>query len=179
MYTTEQTYINSALAGSVGVLYWTAEGNSPNIEYRQIYATPFYGADGDSKYGIDDNASFYGEDSPFLPMPSSIVVQNGYYQFRISLQSGTIGEVSQFEFAIDAPDIVEVVSNHIVTGGVIPYTKDFTVITAIQATLQQNALGVVTLRVDKTNPLAPTITGYNSSQIATSGAKADITLQGY
>jgi len=69
--------------------------------------------------------------------------------------------------------------NYVVTGGAIAYTKNFTSITNVQATLQQNGVGVVTLRVDKTNPLAPTITGYNSSQIATSGATADITLQGY
>jgi hypothetical protein len=45
--------------------------------------------------------------------------------------------------------------------------------------MQQNLLGVVTIRVDKSVPLAPTITGYNSSQVATSGALADIVLQGY
>ena len=179
-YTTLETYIDTALAGSVGVLYWTAEGNSPIVEYRQVNAPSFYGADNDSKYGIDDNASFYGGgDTPFLPMPSSIVVQNGYYQFRISLGTGTVGKVTQFNFAVDAPDIIEVLPNYTVTGGAIAYTKNFTSITNVQATLQQNGVGVVTLRVDKTNPLAPTITGYNSSQIATSGAKADITLQGY
>lgn len=179
-YTTLETYISNALAGSVGVLYWTAEGNNPIVEYRQVYAPSFYGADGDSKYGIDDNASFYGGgDTPFLPMPSSIVVQNGYYQFRISLGTGAVGKVTQFNFAVDAPDVIEVLPNYTVTGGAIAYTKNFTSITNVQATLQQNGVGVVTLRVDKTNPLAPTITGYNSSQIATSGAKADITLQGY
>jgi hypothetical protein len=179
-YTTLETYISNALAGSVGVLYWTAEGNNPIVEYRQVYAPSFYGADSDSKYGIDDNASFYGGgDTPFLPMPSSIVVQNGYYQFRISLGTGAVGKVTQFNFAVDAPDIIEVLPNYVVTGGAIAYTKNFTSITNVQATLQQNGVGVVTLRVDKTNPLAPTITGYNSSQIATSGATADITLQGY
>ena len=179
-YTTLETYISNALAGSVGVLYWTAEGNNPIVEYRQVNAPSFYGADNDSKYGIDPNASFYGGgDTPFLPMPSSIVVQNGYYQFRISLGTGAVGKVTQFNFAVDAPDVIEVLPNYVVTGGAIAYTKNFTSITNVQATLQQNGVGVVTLRVDKTNPLAPTITGYNSSQIATSGATADITLQGY
>ena len=178
-YTTPETYISNALAGSIGVLYWTAQGNNPIVEYRQVYSAPFYGADDDSKYGIDPDASFYGQDSPFIPMPSSIVVQNGLYQFRISLGTGAVGEVTQFNFAVDAPDIIEVLPNYVVTGGAIAYTKNFTSITNVQATLQQNGVGVVTLRVDKTNPLAPTITGYNSSQIATSGATADITLQGY
>ena len=179
VYTTEETYIGTALSGSTAVLNWTAVGNNPVVEYRQVYPTPFYGADGDSKYGIDNNASFYGADSVFAPMPASITMQNGVYQFRISLGTGTIGEVSQFNLAIDVPDIIEVVNNHIVTGGAIPYTRNFTSIKNIQATLQQNALGVVTVTVDKSVPLAPTITGYNSSQIATSGAKADIVLQGY
>lgn len=179
VYTTEETYIGSALAGSMGVLNWTALGNNPAVEYRQIYATPFYGADGNSKYGIDDNASFYGEIGDFLPMPSSIVMQNGYYQFRISLGTGASSSVTQFNLAVDVPDIVEVVNNFTVTGGAIPYTRNFTSITNVQATMQQNTLGVVTIRVDKSVPLAPTITGYNSSQIATSGAKADIVLQGY
>jgi hypothetical protein len=179
VYTTEETYISSALAGSKGVLNWTAIGNNPTVEYRQIYATPFYGADGDSKYGIDDNASFYGGTSDFLPMPSSIVMQDGMYQFRISLGTGTSGSVTQFNLAVDVPDIVEVVNNHVVIGGAIPYTRNFTAITNVQATMQQNSLGVVTIRVDKSVPLAPTITGYNSSQVATSGALADIVLQGY
>jgi len=179
VYTTEETFIGSALAGSFAVLNWAALGNNPVVEYRQIYPTPFYGADGDSKYGFDDNASFYGENTDFLPMPSSIVMQNGVYQFRISLGTGTIGEVTEFNLSIDVPDIVEVVNNHLVNGGAIPYTRNFTAITNVQATLQQNALGVVTIRVDKSVPLAPTITGYNSSQIATSGALADIVLQGY
>lgn len=179
VYTTEETYIGTALTGSSGVLHWTALGNNPVVEYRQIYPTPFYGADGDSKYGADPDASFYGENTDFLPMPSSIVMQNGVYQFRISLGTGVIGEVSEFNLAVDVPDIVEVVNNFTVTGGAIPYTRNFTAITNVQATLQQNSLGVVTIRVDKSVPLAPTITGYNSSQIATTGAKADIVLQGY
>lgn len=178
-YTTDPVYIISALAGSIGVLNWTALGNAINVEYRLVNDSPFYGADGDSKYGIDPNASFYGQDNPFIPMPSSIVMANDIYQFRITIGTGTVGEVSNFNFVIDAPDLVEVIPNHIVTGGAIPYTKNFTSIKAVQATLQQNALGVVTLRVDKTVPLAPTLTGYNSANTATSGAKADITLQGY
>jgi hypothetical protein len=178
-YTTDPVFIISALSGSSGVLNWTALGNAINVEYRLVNDSPFYGADGDSKYGIDPNASFYGQDNPFIPMPSSIVMANDIYQFRITIGTGTVGEVSAFNFVIDAPDLVEVIPNHIVTGGAIPYTKNFTSIKAVQATLQQNALGVVTLRVDKTVPLAPTLTGYNSANAATSGAKADITLQGY
>ena len=179
VYTTEETFINTALAGSTAVLNWAAVGNNPVVEYRQVYPTPFYGADGNSKYGIDDNASFYGADTDFAPMPASIVMQNGVYQFRISLGTGTIGEVTEFNLAIDVPDIIEVVNNHVVNGGAIPYTRNFTAITNVQATMQQNTLGVITIRVDKSVPLAPTITGYNSSQIATSGALADIVLQGY
>jgi hypothetical protein len=179
VYTTEETYIGSALAGSMGVLNWAAIGNNPTVEYKQVYPTPFYGADGNSKYGIDDNASFYGENTDFQPMPSSITMQNGVYQFRISLGTGAVGEVTEFNLAVDVPDIVEVVNNLVVTGGAIPYTRNFTAITNVQATMQQNTLGVVTIRVDKSVPLAPTITGYNSSQIATSGALADIVLQGY
>jgi hypothetical protein len=179
VYTTEETFINTALAGSTAVLNWSALGNNPVVEYKQVYPTPFYGADGDSKYGFDDNASFYGENTDFQPMPASIVMQNGVYQFRISLGTGTIGEVTEFNLAIDVPDIIEVVNNHVVNGGAIPYTRNFTAITNVQATMQQNTLGVITIRVDKSVPLAPTITGYNSSQIATSGALADIVLQGY
>jgi hypothetical protein len=179
VYTTEETFINTALAGSTAILNWSALGNNPVVEYKQVYPTPFYGADGDSKYGFDDNASFYGANTDFQPMPASIVMQNGVYQFRISLGTGTIGEVTEFNLAIDVPDIIEVVNNHVVNGGAIPYTRNFTAITNVQATMQQNTLGVITIRVDKSVPLAPTITGYNSSQIATSGALADIVLQGY
>jgi hypothetical protein len=82
---------------------------------------------------------------------------------------------------IDAPDIVETVSDLTISssGTAIPYTKTFTSIKVVHATLQANGSGAVTVEIDKSSPLAPTIKAYNSSHTAVSGAKADIFLQGY
>ena len=178
VYETSQILITSALTGSQGALSATIQGKDVTLEYRRVNGTSFYGPDGDSKYGADADC-FYGTPSNYALMPGKLAVANDYYQFRVTVGAGVIGEIDALTFRVDAPVITETLNNYTVTGGVISYTKSFTSIQAVLATLQANALGVVTLETDKTNPLAPTITGYNNSHVAVSGAKADITLQGY
>lgn len=179
VYTTSQIYVTGALTGSLGALTSTTQGKDVTIEYRRVSGGSFYGQDGDSLYGSDPNASFYQADSAWSLMPGNLAMANDYYQFRVTVGAGTIGEIDALLFQVDAPDIVEVLSNQTVNGTAISYTKSFTAIKAVLVTLQTNALGVVTVETDKTIPLAPKVTGYNSSHVATSGAKADITLQGY
>ena len=178
-YTSSQIYVSGALTGSLGALFTTTLGKDVVIEYRRVSGVSFYGPDGDSLYGVDPSASFYAPDSAWSLMPGNISMANDYYQFRVTVGAGTIGEIDAMLFQVDAPDIVETLSNQVVTGGAIAYTKTFTSIKAVLVTLQKNALGVVTVETDKTIPLAPTVTGYNSSHVATSGALADITIQGY
>lgn len=178
-YTTNQIYVTGALVGSLGALTTTLQGKDATIEYRRVSGVSFYGPDTDSLYGIDPADSFYAPDSPWSLMPGTLAMANDYYQFRVTVGAGTIGEIDAMYFTVDAPSITEVLSNYTVNGTTIVYTKTFTNITAVLATLQTNALGVVSLETDKSSPLAPKITGYNSSHVATVGAKADITLQGY
>jgi len=91
------------------------------------------------------------------------------------------GKITAMAMVIDAPDVVERISDLTISssGTAIPYTKNFTAIQVVNATLQTNGSGAVTVEVDKTSPLAPKIKAYNSSHVAVSGAKADIFLQGY
>lgn len=177
-YTSAEILITGALVGSLGALSTTTLGKDVTIEYRRVNGTSFYGPDTDSKYGPDADC-FYGKPSDYALMPGNLAMANDYYQFRVTIGAGTIGEIDAMTLSVDAPTITETINNITVSGGVIPYTKSFTSIQAVLATLQVNALGVVTVETNKTNPLAPTITGYNSSHVATSGAKADVTLQGY
>ena len=179
VYTTSQIYVTGALTGSLGALFATTLGKDVTIEYRRVSGGSFYGQDGDSLYGADNDASFYQPDSAWSLMPGNLAMANDYYQFRVTVGAGTIGEIDALTFQVDAPDMVEVLSNRVVNGGAIAYTKNFTAINAILVTLQTNSLGVVTIETNKTVPLIPTVTGYNSSHVATSGALADITLQGY
>lgn len=178
VYESSQIYVTGALSGSVGALSTIIQGKDIVIEYRRVNGESKYGPDADSFYGPDAD-SFYGVDSTYSLMPGALVMANDYYQFRITVGAGTVGEIDYMTFNVDAPVLTEIIPNYTVTGGAITYTKNFTSIKAVLATLQTNALGVVTLETNKTAPLAPTITGYNSSHVATSGAKADITLQGY
>lgn len=178
VYTTAETLVSNVLVGSLGSLATTTLGKDVTIEYRRVNGTSFYGPDADSKYGPDADC-FYGKPSDYALMPGNLAMANDYYQFRVTIGAGTIGEIDAMTLSVDAPVITETINNVTVTGGAISYTKTFTSIQAVLATLQTNALGVVTLETNKTNPLAPTITGYNSAHTAVSGAKADITLQGY
>jgi len=167
------------LVGSLGALSTTTLGKDITVEYRRVGGESFYGADADSKYGPDADWFYGSAPPPYALMPGNLAMANDYYQFRITIGAGTIGEIDAMTLSVDAPVITESLNNVTVTGGVITYTKSFTSIQAVLATLQANGLGVVTLETNKTNPLAPTITGYNSAHTAVSGAKADITLQGY
>lgn len=178
-YTTSQIYVTGALTGSVGALFPTIVGKNAAIEYRRVSGVSFYGPDGDSLYGQDPDASFYAPDSAWSQMPGALAMANDYYQFRISVGSGSVGGIDALLFQVDAPNIVETLSNQVVNGGAVAYTSDFTVIKSVLVTLQKNSLGVVSVETDKTIPLSPTVTGYNSAHVATSGALADITLQGY
>lgn len=177
-YTSAETLVTNALVGSLGSLATTTLGKDITIKYRRVNGTSFYGPDADSKYGPDADC-FYGTPSDFALMPGNLAMANDYYQFQVTIGAGTIGEIDAMTLSVDAPIITETINNVTVTGGAISYTKTFTSIQAVLATLQTNGLGVVTLETNKTNPLAPTITGYNNVHTAVSGAKADITLQGY
>ena len=178
-YTTSQIYVTGALLGSLGALTTVLQGKDATIEYRRVSGVSFYGPDADSLYGAVSTDSFYAPDSGWSLMPGTLAMANDYYQFRVTIGAGVIGEIDGMFFTVDAPGITEVLSNYTVNGTAIAYTKSFTNITAVLATLQTNALGVVSLETDKSVPLSPKITGYNSSHVATVGAKADITLQGY
>lgn len=182
IYTSEPIYINTALTGSYGEMFSVIIGKNINIEYRLVNSASFYGPDAESKYGIDDAASFYGTDTgdaDFVTLPGLLPIKKDIYQFRVTVGSGVAAEIDQLVFAVDAPNITENLSNVTINGSVVPYTKTYHHISTVLVTLQDNALGVVTVETDKTVPLQPTVTGYNSSHIAVSGAKADITVQGY
>jgi hypothetical protein len=181
VYVTKDVPVSSALAGSIMTLVAQSQGTDLHIDYRLAGPGPFYGPDGQSFYGADSDP-FYGEPGPWQPWPGQIVVDRDVYQFRVTIGAGsTQGVLQSLVLTVDAPDMVEELQDVPIssTGTAIPYTKPFTSIKTIQTTLQVNGSGAVSLETDKSLPLAPKVFAYNSVHTPVSGAKADISLQGY
>jgi len=181
VYVTTPLPISSALAGSKMTVVADVQGIDLRIEYRLAGPGVFYGPDEDSFYG-PDSEPFYGPPGDWMPWPGQIVVTNDVYQFRVTLGAGaTRGILHGLVVTVDAPDIEENIEDLVISaaGTVIPYDEPFSVIKNIQATLQVNGSGAVTIRIDKTNPMAPVIWAYNAAGAAVAGATADITLKGY
>lgn len=180
-YTTPDTYIGSALAGSVATLVIDYAGSSLLIEYRLANPDPKYGPPADSFYGNPAD-EFYPGQGVWMPWPGQITAVNDVHQFRITIGSGAVqGRINAMALVIDAPDMIESVNDLSVSaaGTAIPYTKHFASIKNIQATLQANGTGAITVEIDKTSPLAPTAKCFNSAHTAVSGATVDFYLKGY
>jgi hypothetical protein len=182
VYVTNQIAVSSALAGSVMTLVTQAQGTDLRVEYRLAGPTAFYGPDGASFYGITGSDPFYEAPGSWLPWPGQIVADRDVYQFRVTIGAGpTQGILQSLVLTIDAPDLSETLANIAIssTGTAVPYTKAFANIKVVQAQLQTNGSGAVTVEIDKTVPLAPVIRAFNSSHVAVSGATVDILIQGY
>lgn len=183
VFTTNEYTPTTVLVGSLMSYNLIASGTNILVEYRELSYAPFYDTvTTNSFYGVSTD-DFYGNafTGPWLPF-TTVQTSNVTYQYRITTGYGLIqGVIDTFTVIIDAPDIVETVSNLSISssGTTIPYTSSFTNITNIQATLQTNGSGAETIEVNKSSPLAPTIKAFNSSHTAVSGATADITLKGY
>jgi hypothetical protein len=181
VYESSDTRISSALTGSIATLVLDYVGSSLFIEYRLSDPAQFYGEDGDLFYGADADPFYDDIGGQWLAWPGQIAVTNDIYQFRVTLGGGVEGRLNAMALVIDAPDMTENVDDLAVSaaGTLIPYTKNFTSIKNIQATLQTNASSAVTVEVDKTTPLAPTVKCFDVSHTAVSGASVDFVLKGY
>jgi hypothetical protein len=156
-YTTADVVIASVLAGSIMTLEFVTVGTDVVVEYN-----------------VGGGA--------FIPWPGQITAAAATYKFRISIGAGpTQGQITSFSAVVDAPDIVEYIGNvTISSGGTVPaYVSDFTYIATVTATLQANGSGAVTVEVDKTTNLSPSIKCYDVGHVAVSGANVDLTIKGY
>jgi hypothetical protein len=181
VYVTTEIPISSALAGSIMTLATQTQGTDLHIDFRLSGPGSLYGADNDPMYGPDAEP-FYDGPGAWQPWPGQLIAANEVYQFRVTIGAGVDrGILEEMVLTIDAPDIEENIEDLVISaaGTVIPYGEPFSVIKNIQATLQVNGSGAETLRIDKTNPMAPVIRAYNAAGTAVSGATADITLKGY
>lgn len=194
-YVTPPITVNSALAGSIMTLVAQVQGTDLRIDYRLSGPGSLYGPDAASFYDADTVAfdpdlgiivvtsgPFYGPPGAWTPWPGQLVAQNDSYQFRVTIGAGVDrGILQQLVLTIDAPDIEETLANVAIAAGgtAIPYSKPFTSIKTVQATLQANGSGAETVETNKSIPLTPVIRAFNSAHVAVSGATADITLKGY
>jgi hypothetical protein len=165
----------------------TFDSNNPNSfavadteHFDPSRAESFLAVDMSQFAGV---GAFYGAYSPsWLPWPGQVTAKNADYQFRVTIGSGpTQGKIVTFSLIVDAPDIVETIADLAISasGTVIPYTKNFSSIKTVNAQLQANGSGAITVEVNKGNPLAPSIKAYNAAHVAVSGATVDILIQGY
>ncbi|WP_183024387.1 phage tail protein [Variovorax sp. UMC13] len=181
VFVTADVPISSALAGSIMTLEAHTQGTDLRIEYRLAGPGTFFGGDNDSFYGPDAEP-FYGPPGGWMPWPGQVVAANEAYQFRVTIGAGTTRSVLEsLVLTVDAPDLEEHLADvPIAAGGTaVPYAKPFTSIKTVQATLQANASGAITVETVKTDPLAPVIRAFNAAHVSVSGATADITLKGY
>jgi hypothetical protein len=166
----------------------TFDSNNPN-SFAVADAAHFDPSNPNSFLAVDlgafsETGAFFGSYSPtWIPWPGQITAKNADYQFRVTIGSGnTQGKITAFSLIVDAPDIIEIIPDLAISasGTVVTYTKDFTSIKATMfGALQPGTSGARSLTIDKTNPLAPVVHALNISGVAVSGAKVDITLQGY
>lgn len=180
-YTTGEIVPVLALAGSLMTLEINVQGMDQRIEWRKSAPGSAYGADVDSFYGADGDP-FYSAPSAWAGWPGQLAATVDSYELRTTIGAGAQqGRISAMRLVIDAPDMTEEISDLAIaaTATAIPHTKPFTAIKSVQATLQANGSGAVTVEVNKTAPLAPTILAYNAAHSAVAGATADITLRGY
>jgi hypothetical protein len=181
IYVTPYLPISSALAGSIMTLAAEVDGVDLRIDYRYAGPGALYGPDSDSFYGPDADP-FYGPAGDWMPWPGQIAVTNDVYQFRVTIGAGAArGILRELVVTVDAPDMVETLADlPIAAGGTfIPYSKPFTSIKVVNATLQANGSGAVTVEIDKTNSLAPKIRAFSAAHTSVGGATADILIQGY
>lgn len=182
-YTSDVFQISAALSGSVATLELDYVGDGLVVEYRRLGTGAFWSsASSGAFWSASSSGAFWGEPTPWLPWPGQLVVQRGPYQMRVSLASGGVqSRINAMALVIDAPDIVETVSNVALSasGTVIPFNKPFTSITNIAFSLQAATSGAVGVSFNKTNLLAPVATAINGSNVPVSGASADFTLRGY
>jgi hypothetical protein len=160
IYTTNPITPALALVGSMMTLDVSILGIDQVFEYRKSDPTP----------GV------------WQTWPGQLPATTDYYEIRVTIGAGAVrGVISKFNLVVDAPDIREEISDLVVAASAttIPYTKNFTSIKTVTATLQGNSSGAVTVEIDKTSPLSPTIKAYNSAHTLVAGAKADIMIGGY
>ena len=173
--------VTAALAGSIATLDMTTQGTDLKVFYRFGGPGSLYGSGADSFYGADADP-FFDAPGEWQAWPGQITVANDIYQLKLQIGAGAVqGKVSALSIIVDAPDMVESIDDLPIdaAGTAIPYTKPFTAIKNIVGQLQANGSGAITIEVNKTAPLAPTVKAYNSAHTAVSGATADFTLKGY
>ena len=180
-YTTDAIEITNAVEGSVTTLDVIADGASITVEYREFSNPPFYGADTDPFYGPDTLPFYRITGLAWKPWRGQAKLPNGSYQWRVSIDSSTVrGRLYSMELLVDAPDRTQIFTDLVISssGTAVPYTLPD--VSGIKSTMvtppHANGVGAVRTEVDKTNPLAPVIFCYNSSDVAVSGAKVDIIL---
>jgi hypothetical protein len=182
-YVTSVVTLQGALAGSTMLLNLSTAGVGLSVEYRQSAPSPMYISDSSSPmYTVNSSDPMYDASGPWLSWPGQLSASNTGYQFRVGLGGGaTQARINMMALVVDAPDIEEFVDNLTLAfgGSVITYTKPFTVIKSITASLQAAASGAVGLDVNKSNNLVPTARALDQAGSNVAGASADFRLKGY
>lgn len=176
--------VSQALTGSRMTIQSTIQGDPWSIEYRESGPALAWNADDTTLAWNAIDTTLAWAQPAYLPWPGEIDVKNTVYDFRISTgQANTQGVVSGFTITIDAPDIEESLNDVVISAGGtrLPITKNYRVISNVQATVQADGGTAISIRVDDkvtTLGAGPLVHGLDAAGSNTT-ARSDFRIQGY
>ena len=172
--------IRSSPVSGLGIINYQGFGDV-DIYYRERYSSLFYkGFDDDLIYNSLDSDLFYDlQDYVIYTHPFNLKA-NKEYEIKIEYkaQEGR-GEITDLEFIVDAPDIIETFDNILISDlNTILTSSKMDYIKNVNVTLQDDSSGATYVKIlDKTGNTA-TIAAYNALDTKVS-ATADIIVKGY
>lgn len=159
-------------------------GDAHFIQYREASTNAMWDADGSTPMWSADNANApIWTVGPWIVWLGELAMKaSGSYDFRITCDAGPVrGRIDALSAIVDVPDIVQPVDDFTVSAGGsrLPLERPFSVIKAVNLTLQDNGSGARTARViDKDAAFGPLIKCFDAAGAAVAGS-VDAIIQGY
>lgn len=170
------------LVGSTMSIRSTIVGTRWSITYREAGPGLFWSGDSAALFWSEPSGSlFWPPDGDFGPWPGTVTTRRTRYDFRFEAVGGAVQPVvSAFDLIFDVPDLVEILGDVVVTsdGTLLPLTKTFRAITAVNLTVQAGLGGAVTARIDSKSPSGVLVTALDAAG-APVNATLDAVVQGY
>lgn len=165
--------------GSNLLLSYAYQGASFSIQYRQVGLSDMWISDYTDMYTNDDYLMWTIED--WMPWPGAVPVSIGTYDFLITIEGGqTQGVIEDLVAIIDAPDILETLSNvSISSSGAtrLPITKSYRSIRAVKAQIIASG-SARTVEIFDKSTAGPLAKCYDFSHNLVDGV-IDATVEGY
>ncbi|WP_293862507.1 phage tail protein [uncultured Alsobacter sp.] len=172
---------DSDLLGSTMSIASTIEGRPWTILFRDSGNTAFWPSSDGALFWGEDADLFWGPEGDFVPWSGQSAVRATRYDFIVTVSGGSIQpRISAFNLLFDVPDIMESIGDVAVlaAGTLLPLTKTYRAIEAVQLTLQAGAGGAVTARIESKSPSGVLVKALNAAGTPVD-ATLDAIVQGY